>query len=193
MRRLLWSISALTLATAASGADAVSPPSPFIPPSASPASHPKQDAEYELVGMTVIGKNTFLSIARIANHDSLWIPVGGSSKGISVLSYDARRDEAVIRAGDKEHMLKMRQARVTTAPVLATVISTPPPTTVSADSAPTVTVPETPLTEREMKEMEARSLVMDLLEIGVRQRQAYAEALRKAAKERADATKSSAR
>ena len=41
------------------------------------------------------------------------------------------------------------------------------------------------MTPQEEKEMEARMLVSDLLEIGQQQRQAYAEARRKAAQEKA--------
>ncbi len=173
--------------------------SPFLPPptTAAPAAI---DATigYHLSGMTVVGKDTLLSITREADKRSTWIPVGKTVGEVTVVRYDAALDRAVIRVAGREHTLAMRQATVVSAPAsVSPLIPAPsfsaaplaPPSDPAAAPAP-IAMP--PLSLQEEKEMEARMLVTDLLEIGQRQRQAYAEAQRQAAEKAAEAARAAA-
>lgn len=181
----------LTASFAASAALSIlaqTPPanSPFVPPpSAAPAS--ADNGSLQLVGMTVVGRDTLLSIRTESDQRSVWIPVGKTVAEITAVSYDAKAERAVVRHKGENHTLILRKAAVAPADAPAPAAApTPsprvatPPTTAAEPAAP---LP--PLTPQQEKEMEARMLVTDLLEIGQRQRQAYEEAQRKAAAEAA--------
>lgn len=191
-------VATLCASSASLAAQAGSLPeqSPFLPPptAAAPAAIDPA-AGYHLSGMTVVGKDTLLSITREADKRSTWIPVGKTIGEITVVRYDAALDRAVIRVAGREHTLPMRQATVVSAPASVSPLI-PTPTVSAALPAPgtdpaatpaSVVMP--PLSLQEEKEMEARMLVTDLLEIGQRQRQAYAEAQRQAAEKAAEAAR----
>lgn len=53
--------------------------------------------DYALAGMSMLGNDTLLGILRQSDRRSIWVPVGKSVGGITAVSYDPARDEAVIR------------------------------------------------------------------------------------------------
>jgi hypothetical protein len=120
---------------------------------------------------------------RAAKH-SRWIPVGGITDGIHVISFDAAHDVAVVNVGGTIKELAMRKATIaplggSSIAVAAPPASLPAPPAVVAD-APAAAPSAQNLAQ---EQREARMLVSDLLEIGVQQRKAYQEAKRKAAAE----------
>lgn len=179
--------------------------SPFAPPAGSVAA-PVANETLEFAGVSSMGKKIDVIIHDKEAKRKHWIAVGDTVEGISVLRYDAGREQAVIRVNDTEKVLPLRKAAGTAAapagvPAVHTGFSIPPPApvhimpqpapqpaTVSAapmpnQSATPAGAPTTPATpEAQAKaETEARMLVSDLLEIGMAQRKAYEEAQRKAA------------
>lgn len=153
------------------------PSSPFLPPPDAPALAPATAvADYEFVGMTTFGQQTLLGIVRASDKQSFWIPLGRMVNGITAVSYDAKSDRAVIRTDGKTYTLSMRQSAI----VPLSSAAPTAPTTASSNAAP-AGVTAAPLTPQQEKEMEARMLVTDLLEIGQQQRKAYEEAQRQAA------------
>jgi hypothetical protein len=137
--------------------------------------------------MTTVGKETLLSITREKDKRSTWIAVGKSSNEITVLSYDPKKDEAVIEADGKKLTLPMRKAAAvipaSARPAPNAHVAPPPSTPVATPAPAEIKMP--PLNQQEEKEMEARMLVSDLLEIGQQQRKAYEAAARAAAEEKA--------
>lgn len=166
--------------------------SPFLPPGNAAPAAAAASAAYTLTGMTVVGKDTLLSITSQADKRSVWIPVGKTIGDVTAVSYDPKAESAVIRAQGKNLTLVLKKGAVVSGPMIQ-LPSTSPTTTVTADSPPAlppVDVPTTALSSQEEKEMEARMLVTDLLEIGQQQRKAYAEAQRQAAAGKSSAPQS---
>jgi len=189
LRFLITWLVVLGAASFARAEESLRTPSPFLPPAgaAQPGGAAKEDAAFQLSGMTVVGRDTLLSITRMEDKRSQWIPVGKTVAEITVVSYDPKTEQAVIRVAGREHRLTLKKASVQPAPAQPATVP-PPAEHKPAPPAPTkepaaVVLP--PMTPQEEKEMEARMLVSDLLEIGQQQRQAYAEARRKAAQEKA--------
>ncbi|HWA88141.1 MAG TPA: hypothetical protein VG710_18070 [Opitutus sp.] len=153
--------------------------SPFTAPlAAAPESKPA-DSGFVLLGMSVVGQTTLLGISRTSDRHSFWIPLGGTTSDITAVSYNAKLEQAVIRVSGKNLTLDLRHAAV--APAAPTA------------SAPAAPVPSaTAMTAQQEKEMEARMLVSDLLEIGQQQRKAYAAAAEKAAAEKQAAAQKAA-
>lgn len=168
--------------------------SPFLPPpEAATAPHTDSAVGYQLAGMTVVGAETLLSITRESDKRSTWIAVGKTVGEVTVVSYNPASDRAVIRVGGNEHTLTLRKPSVVAASVSPLIPPNPGTAGLSIHSSvttvaePPVVMP--PLTLQQEKEMEARMLVTDLLEIGQRQRKAYAEAKREAARKAAEAAR----
>lgn len=188
--RLLF--ASIAVATAVGAAD-LPGASPFVPPAGAAPNAEPAAAEYELVGMTSVGTETLLSIQRRSEGRSVWIPVGKTVAEITVVKYDSAKEEAEIRVGTQVLTLPMRKSSVrdgtgipaAARPASGRAVAPIPP-------APAPAVPTKPLTAQEEKEMEARMLVSDLLEIGLQQRKAYAAAQREAAA-KADAAKATAK
>lgn len=162
--------------------------SPFLPPpGATTVAMPAAPLGYSLSGMTTVGKETLLSITREKDKRSTWIAVGKTSGEVTVLNYDPKKDEAIIEADGKKLTLPMRKAAAvipaTSRPAQNTHITMPASAPVVNPAPAEVKMP--PLNQREEKEMEARMLVSDLLEIGQQQRKAYEAAARAAAEEKA--------
>ena len=138
----------------ASGALAQTPlvkDSPFQAASA-PTAAAVPAAAFELTGVAVTPDGSRLCIFEAKAGHSRWIPVGATSDGIQILSYDTARKQAVISVDGRQQTLVLRE------------------TAAAADlSAPAPTTPEA-------KAREARLLTGDLLDIGLQQRQAYAAA-----------------
>lgn len=166
-------------ATTLASAQALPEQSPFLPPAGASAPTATAQSDYDFVGMTTVGPQTLVSVRRQSDHRSLWIPVGKSVAEITVLAYDATKDEITIRTPEATLTLPLRK----TGPIenaTSTAGSRPAPVALSP-APPPVGIPAKPLSIQEEKEMEARMLVTDLLEIGQQQRKAYEEAQRQAA------------
>lgn len=84
--------------------------SPFLS-SQSPASDtPPYADDYDLAGMTVVGKNTLLSIVRRSDQRSFWIPVGKTVGEVTAVSYNPENDDARIRVRGRLVTIVMRNA-----------------------------------------------------------------------------------
>ena len=55
------------------------------------------DVEYDLSGMTSVGKNTLLSITRRSDRTSFWISVGKTVGEVTAVSYNPETNDALIR------------------------------------------------------------------------------------------------
>lgn len=168
-------LGAATLASA----PALPEQSPFLPPASAAAPTGTAPSDYDFVGMTTVGPQTLVSVRRQSDHRSLWIPVGKSVAEITVVAYDAAKDEITIRTPEATLTLPLHK----TGPIenaSSTTGSRPAPVAI-LPAPPPVGIPAKPLSIQEEKEMEARMLVTDLLEIGQQQRKAYEEAQRQAA------------
>jgi hypothetical protein len=181
-------LAALWSAAAAFGQGALVGNSPFMPSggAAGAASGPAE--AYELAGSSVQGSSVTVCIFERQAKRSQWIPVGGISDGIHVISYDARHDKAVVAIGGAIKELTLRKSTVASlgppqaaraGPVPAETAA--PPAMIS--SATPAGPPPAPATSPAQEQREARMLVSDLLEIGVQQRKAYQDAKLKAASE----------
>jgi hypothetical protein len=106
---------------------------------------------------------------------SHWIGVGDADGRIQVVSYDAAGDRAVVRIDGVEQTLDLRKEAAPRNPGFAV------PFVAAANTAPGALPPGISIQEAR-KQREARMLVMDLMDAGMRQRQAHEEALRQAAR-----------
>ena len=87
-------------------------PSPFVR-TADPVAEPSgAEVEYDLAGMTGVGNNTLLSIIRRSDGRSFLIPVGKTVGEVTVISYNAETDDAVIRVRGRLVKIVMRNASV---------------------------------------------------------------------------------
>jgi hypothetical protein len=167
----------------------------------------------EFAGVSSVGKRTDLIFYDKTAKKSHWIAQGETKEGISVLNYDDRRDEAVVKINGVQKTLALRKVASPAAargvPGLPSGFNTPFPAPLPAPVSaqlpiPTGTVvsnnaseppanqpapaPGSPAEVQKKQETEARMLVSDLLEIGMAQRRAYEEAQRKAAEGNSAAT-----
>jgi len=83
--------------------------SPFIAPGVSPAASATEPA-YDIAGVTVMGKTTLLSITRRSDGRSLWISVGKTVGEVTLVSYDADTEQAVIQIDGRPITITMRVA-----------------------------------------------------------------------------------
>lgn len=212
--RALRSLSvplALTLAVAANAQNAqnsLTKDSPFAPQGGGTAAPAASTETIEFVGVSTVGKKTDLAFADKAQKKSRWVGVGETVDGLSVLNYDSRLEQAVIKVDGVQKILPLKKSTNAKGGVAAVApmqtgfnVAPPPlpaaPLTVTPSTQPSVPsttgvppsamppaapVPQQPATpETQAKqEQEARMLVSDLLEIGMAQRKAYEEAQRKA-------------
>ena len=154
--------------------------SPFLPPAGAAASGAQSSSgAYELTGTNTTSRGTQVCIFDAQAKRSHWIPVGGATGDIRVVSYDPAGDLAVISVHGSVLSLGMRRAFVARPAGLATAPAIVPiaPPSVPRNTGPPVQ-PQAP--EIAKQEREARMLVSDLLEIGMQQRKAYEEAQKKA-------------
>jgi hypothetical protein len=155
--------------------------SPFAPSGSAAASGKAADQDYELAGSSSEGSNVTVCIFARQSKHSEWIPVGETSNGIHVVSFDSSRDRAVVIVSGQRKEISMRTEKVASlAP------PGPPRIDLSNPSSPLVPVVNNPQAAAatgtpEQQQREARMLVSDLLEIGVQQRKAYQDAKTKAA------------
>lgn len=83
---------------------------------AAPESH-STDSDYDLAGMTAVGKNTLLSIIRRSDQRSFWVPVGKTVGEVTAVSYNADADNAVIQVRGQLITIGMRNGSVYFNPV----------------------------------------------------------------------------
>ena len=164
--------------------------------------------DLQLSGITTIGGETSVCLVDSTQKKSFWVAVGSSERGIEVLSCSPSENRAVVRVRGETRTLVLRSPSKTsgkqapgTAAALApqprpavpqlpppVLAGPPPPVQPAAGTIPATDIgpaggqlpPVIPLTTREEQEREARMLVSDLMEIGMRQRKAYEEAQRAA-------------
>jgi hypothetical protein len=156
--------------------------SPFAPAGTVPGAAAAKEQAYELAGSSVQGGDVLVCIFDREAKRSSWIPVGGTSGPIRVISYDSFRDRVVVTIAGDRRELALRTATIASTGAAAAVERQPAPA-----AAPSV-APETasaaaanPAARAAHEQQEARMLVSDLLEIGMQQRKAYQEAKQKAA------------
>jgi hypothetical protein len=160
--------------------------SPFAPngtveATASGKAAPAED--YELSGSTAEGSEISVCIFERQAKRSEWIPVGGESNGIHVLSFDSIRDRATVTISGARRELAMRR------PVITSLgpAGGPGPAPVGMETAAMQANPPTPAAAAR-DQREARMMVSDLLEIGMQQRRAYQAAKAKGSQAPAAAT-----
>ncbi|MDB6169888.1 MAG: hypothetical protein JWM88_2752 [Verrucomicrobia bacterium] len=146
--------------------------SPFLPPRAGTTAA-SDAAKYQLGGMIAKGKDVLVSVTRLSDKQSFWIPVGSTVDEVTAISYVSELDEAVISANGEHYTLRLRQSPVQVGGGLSPSLGN----AVVAISPP---LPP-PVGPPEVQEREARMLVTDLLEIGMEHRKAYEAAQKKAA------------
>lgn len=161
----------------------------------------------EFAGISSVGKRTELIFVDKTTKKNYWIAKGETKEGITLLNYDAKREEAVVKVNGVQKTLALRQnakptsashtvpptptgfnvaptpmPAIAPAPTSITPAMAPQPVPAPAATAPAPNPPAPNSPEGVAKaETEARMLVSDLLEIGMAQRKAYEEAQRKAA------------
>jgi len=164
--------------------------SPFAPPPGAVGAPSAAPEAFELAGASATGQETEVCIYNSQTRHSNWIAVGATADGIKVLSFDPDRDQAVVTMNGERKVLALRKAAVTQTSMpayLQNLASASPVTPVPVSDtsfvrpvqAPASTDPKVLKDERDARE--ARMLISDLMEIGVQQRKAYAEAKAKAA------------
>jgi hypothetical protein len=160
--------------------------SPFAPAGGAAGAKAAAPAEdYELSGSSVQGTQVTICVFERQKKHSEWIPVGGDSGGIHVVSYDSAQDTAVVTISGARKQLSMHKSAVVSSNAAAGARA--PAAPVAPSAAPVTPIasatPEAPanLTAAGRDQREARMLVSDLLEIGVQQRKAFQEARQKAA------------
>lgn len=170
--------------------------SPFLTPAGAGAPAAAANETIEFSGVSAMGQRTDLIFKNKTSNKSSWIAKGETKDGISVLNYDADKEQAVIKVNGIEKVLALRRVTAASAKVRPVAplptgfnVATPAVTNaipsiaapLPANAPAATTAPSTPQTEVQKQETEARMLVSDLLEIGMAQRKAYEEAQRKAA------------
>lgn len=204
------SLLALTLAAAAPAIAANSPSkNPFLPANTSAPGAVSAHESIEFAGVSQMGKTTTLIFLDKAAKKSRWVGIGETVEGISVVDYDPRREQAVVKVNGTQKTLALRKAAGPANSAGLTSVVPPPPAAgfnvappapvapvpqilpapappvdpaaqAAAPGAAPKPAPNTP--EAQVKaETEARMLVSDLLEIGMAQRKAYEEQQRRAA------------
>ena len=184
--------AALTAALAGSAAaqTSLTPASPFLPPAGSgPAVATAELLEF--TGVSILPKQTLVSIFNSQERRGRWVAVGSSAEGIEVLNYDAGHDQVSIRYGGQLKVLTLRKpSKVANSGWVAAqppTFATPLPTNASSITPVIPVGPRKPLTIAQQEE-EARMFVADMLDIGMQNRKAYEEAQKKAAADKKNGT-----
>ncbi|MEZ5275943.1 MAG: hypothetical protein R3F07_06160 [Opitutaceae bacterium] len=157
-----WSVTAQDL-----GAD-----SPFLPPDAGqPAPAPVVPvttlANLEFSGVMSFGRQTLISVHDLQSDKSVWITVGGEEEGIRVVNYDSETKEITVLSRGVTTRLKLRESQLANGKWIK------PLPTLEQEYGRPLTVEE--------EETEARMLVSDLLEIGMKERERQRELRKQAA------------
>src|SRR6187402_3000335 len=73
--------------------------SPFLAPATAAASAgPNENLEF--AGVNTMVDKTYVNIFDKGTKKSRWVAVGGSEGNLSVLAYDSRRDQVVVKSGE---------------------------------------------------------------------------------------------
>ena len=97
--RFLWLALALGPVAPALAQAPAPVASPFLP-----------TAPYTLVGMSADPQETTVCIFVAKEKRSVWIPVGETNDGIDVVSFDAQKEQALIRTGSLKLLLTLQEA-----------------------------------------------------------------------------------
>jgi hypothetical protein len=147
-----------------SGAEA-SDESPFLPPDsakpAAPAVPAPTLANLQFASVLSFGRETLISVYDVRTDEGVWIPVGGEADGIRVITYDPENEEVTVLSSGVTARLKLREANFATGGLIR------PLPTLEEEYGRPLTVEE--------QEREARMLVSDLLEIGMKERERQRE------------------
>lgn len=146
--------------------------SPFLPPDAGrkpppPAAPVVTLANLQFSGVMSFGRDTLVSVHDLQSDKSIWIAVGGEAEGIRVVNYDTEAKEVTVLARGVTTKLKLREAQLSAGTWIK------PLPTLEQEYGRPLTVEE--------EETEARMLVSDLLEIGMKERERQRELRKKAA------------
>jgi hypothetical protein len=135
--------------------------SPFLPPDsgrpAAPAAPAPTLANLQFASVLSFGRETLISVYDVRTNEGVWIPVGGEADGIRVITYDPENEEVTILSAGVTARLKLREASFATGGMIRSL------PTLEQEYGRPLTVEE--------QETEARMLVSDLLEIGMKERE----------------------
>jgi len=88
----------------------------FLPPTTPGGGAKTRTVDYDLLGMTVVGKDTLLSITRRSDKRTFWITVGKTVGEVTAVSYDQDTDQAVIRVNGRLYSIGLRNSSAISAP-----------------------------------------------------------------------------
>ncbi len=101
--------------------------SPFMPATSGATAVVSVSESIEFAGISSVGKRTDLIFHDKAAKKSRWVGVGETVEGISVVSFDPRRDEAVVKINGVQKTLALRKgSRTASGPAPAPVAVMPP-------------------------------------------------------------------
>jgi hypothetical protein len=83
---------------------------PFLPPASTAAAAAAPTENLEFAGINVMSEKTFVVVHDKQAKKSRWIAVGESQAGLTVLAYDPRREQIVVKSGDTQKTLTLRKA-----------------------------------------------------------------------------------
>ena len=134
-RFLRPAVAALVLGLAGRAADETLPKgSPFLPTGSAAAAAIAPGEMIEFAAVRTIGSHTEIDLYDTQGKKNHWIAVGATAEGMTVVSYDAPRDQVVAKIGGMEKLLPLRKTRgtangpapiVTSSPAMS--FATPPP------------------------------------------------------------------
>lgn len=146
--------ASLALASAALAADATTglpKNSPFMP-AAAESSAPQATDRIEFAGVSAVGKKVDVIFFDKGAKKNIWVGVGETKDGISVVSYDERRDQVTVKFDGNQKILSLRKVSkagnapgrsVTPLPAPAGFNVPAPLPTVLPAAAPVTTTPTT--------------------------------------------------
>ena len=176
-------IALLTVLLLVAGNCALAQSSPFMRAQQTKAKTAvaEKDLKFALTGIIKLGDTPMVCITEVAENRSQWIKLGESSSGITVTGFDAENNAVSISHAGQSMNLVLK-------------VPTFDPSELNAyqpmGALPSAGVAVPVAVTNEEKEVEARMLVSDLLEIGLIQRKAYQKAKAEQVAEEREARKS---
>lgn len=140
-------------------------------------------AEFEFTGFVNLGSTAMVCITSVQDQRSQWLKPGQSIRGMTLVEHDPESKQVVIRHRGRDIRLPLKERSFDASNLVRFQPSLQSGPVRSAGLAEHVA-----LTPKE-KEVEARMLVSDLLEIGMIQRKAYEEAKKKEVEAKREAAK----
>lgn len=111
LRLLRPALAVLALATGAVAADTLPKGSPFLPAGSAAAAAIAPGEMIEFAAVRTIGQTTEIDLYDTQGKKNHWIAVGASAEGMTVVSYDARRDQVVAKIGGMDKLLPLRKTK----------------------------------------------------------------------------------